>query len=276
MTRYAEFDHEAMSDALEQAFATRVRRLDELPGYSFCSKDLLHEGTREAILHEQATQQGLELGGAGSTAVGTLFAKRYSVMIMAVISAFTMYDALLHIEEGGVRIELNGAGGMWYETWLERYVGVDAGANKAADFVHREKEVRLLRERLHLHLHRVFQSVADATGASVKVMNSLVAHNVQQLAAHILHDPSIYRNEQRLVLVKHDMNIWLEQQKENIFGSTFQCFEHFNGNDAPLLIRRYCCLAYKIGDGHHAHSYCNSCPKLDSESRLRQWINKGT
>ncbi|MBB6019094.1 ferric iron reductase protein FhuF [Paenibacillus sp. JGP012] len=279
MVRYGDYDHAAMSAALEQAFVTRVRRAEELSSFPFCAKDLLCEGTREAILREQAVQQGLELGGSGSLAVGTLFAKRYSVLVMAVISAFSMYDALLHIEEDSVHIKLNGTGGMWYETRLERLVETDTGSQVTLEqeyWFRREKEARLLRDRLQLHLQRMFQAVAKATGASDKVMSSLVAHNVQQLAASMIHDPDICWTNQRLALIEHDMHIWLEQRKENMFGGTFQRFEHGKWQRAPLLIRRYCCLAYQIGDGHHAHSYCNSCPKLDSESRLRQWINKGT
>ncbi|WKL01003.1 hypothetical protein Q0F98_29535 [Paenibacillus amylolyticus] len=41
--------------------------------YPFRVKDLLNDEKRNSILHEQAVQQGLQLGGKGSVAVGTLF-----------------------------------------------------------------------------------------------------------------------------------------------------------------------------------------------------------
>lgn len=127
-----------------------------------------------------------------------------------------------------------------------------------------------------LHLEPVLRAVAVATGANDKVMWSLVAHNVQQLYARMINDESIWKTDERLEQIKEDQNIWLEEQTENAFtfANELQCFEHSGWQGPPFLIRRYCCLAYQVGDGSHTHGYCDSCPKLDSESRLRKLLQQ--
>ncbi|WP_434751901.1 hypothetical protein [Paenibacillus amylolyticus] len=265
-----------MLGVLETSFVTSIREANEVSKYAFMVRDLLLEEKRDQILCEQAVQQGLELGGAGSVAVGTLFAKRYSVWVMAVISACSLYDTILNIEEDIVRFELNGTGRMRYETQLEigqalvnkRIQGPEMTPSSEV-LVQRKTEISLLRDRLQLHLKRVFQSVATATGANIRVMNALVAHNVQQLIARIINDSEIWKTDKRLDLIKDDAIIWLEESKDNPFYTRLQRFEHPELQGPPFLIRRYCCLAYQVGSGSSAHGYCNSCPKLDSETRQR-------
>jgi len=270
MRRYLRQDYSEMSEALQQFFVTTIRATCDDSKYLFRVKDLLNEEKRNLILREQAMQQGLQLGGRGSAAVGTLFAKRYSVFVMSVISAFSLYDTILSIADDDVRFELNGAGGMRYETLLER-TSLEGG-----DPVQRRSESGLLKRRMLLHLEPVLRAVAVATGASDKVMWSLVAHNVQQLYARMINDQSIWKTDERLEQIKEDQSIWLDEQNENAFTFAFELhrFDHPKWHGPPLLIRRYCCLAYQVGDGSHTHGYCNSCPKLDSESRLNNIIQK--
>ncbi|MGQ8871521.1 hypothetical protein [Paenibacillus sp. TSA_86.1] len=259
---------------------TSIRGANEASIYSFGVRDLLLEEKRDQILYEQAVQQGLELGGTGSVAVGTLFAKRYSVWVMAVISASSLYDTILNIEEDIVRFELNGTGGMRYETQLELGQALDSRRQGPAMepssevLVQRKTEISLLRDRLQLHLNRIFQSIAEATGASIRVMNALVAHNVQQLIAQIIHDSDIWKTQDRLTLIEHDAIIWLEESKDNPFYTRLQRFEHPDWQGAPFLIRRYCCLAYQVNSSSSSHGYCTSCPKLDSETRERMLLKR--
>ncbi|PQP82353.1 hypothetical protein C0Q44_12920 [Paenibacillus sp. PCH8] len=265
MGRYQEHDHSEMSATLERSFVTRIRATGEVSKYPFCVRDLFNEEKRDSILREQALQQGLLLRGEGSVAVGTLFAKRYSVLVMAVISAFSLYDTSLSIAEEDIRFELNGEGGMRYETRLARTC-----MTGSEDPAERGLEISMLRDRLQLHLEYVFQSVAVATGASYKVMSALVAHNVQQLVMRMIDDRRIWKTERRLAQMKVDQSIWLDRSNDNTFAIRLQRFEHSKWQGPPFLIRRYCCLAYQVGSGSHAHGYCNSCPKLDSEAR---WQN---
>ncbi|WP_143781027.1 (2Fe-2S)-binding protein [Paenibacillus amylolyticus] len=259
-----------MSEALQQFFVTTIRVDCDDSKYPFRVKDLLNDEKRNSILHEQAAQQGLQLGGKGSVAVGTLFAKRYSVFVMSVISALSLYDTILSIADDDVRFELNGAGGMRYETRLKSSFLEDG------DPVQRRSESGLLKKRMLLHLEPVLRAVAVATGASDKVMWSLVAHNVQQLYARMIHDQSIWKTDERLAKIQEDQSIWLDRQNDNActFANELQCFEHSSWQGPPFLIRRYCCLAYQVGSGSHAHGYCDSCPKLDSESRLRKLLQQ--
>ncbi|MEK4361118.1 hypothetical protein MKX68_01240 [Paenibacillus sp. FSL M8-0212] len=270
MRRYPRHDYSEMSEALQQFFVTTIRVDCDDSKYPFRVKDLLNDEKRNSILHEQAVQQGLQLGGKGSVAVGTLFAKRYSVFVMSVISAFSLYDTTLSIADDDVWFELNGAGGMRYETSLE------STFLEGEDPVQRRSESGLLKKRVLLHLEPVLRAVAVATGASDKVMWSLVAHNVQQLYARMINDQSIWKTDQRLAQIKEDQSIWLDRQNDNActFANEQQCFEHSGWQGPPFLIRRYCCLAYQVGSGSHAHAYCNSCPKLDSESRLRKLLQQ--
>jgi hypothetical protein len=103
-------------------------------------------------------------------------------------------------------------------------------------------------------------------------MNALVAHNVQQLLTRLIEDQAIWKTDKRLQLIKDDVQVWLEESTNNSFFTRFQRFEHPEWQGPPLLIRRYCCLAYQVGSGSSAHGYCNTCPKLDSESRQRMLL----
>ncbi|APO44961.1 hypothetical protein BS614_13705 [Paenibacillus xylanexedens] len=270
MRRYPRHDYSEMSEALQQFFVTTIQATCDDSKYPFHVKDLLNEEKRNLILREQAVQQGLQLGGKGSVAVGTLFAKRYSVFVMSVISAFSLYDTILSIADDDVRFELNGAGGMRYETRLKRTL-LEGG-----DPVQRRSESGLLKKRVLLHLEPVLRAVAVSTGASDKVMWSLVVHNVQQLYVRMINDQSIWKTDERLAKIQADQSLWLDRQNDNActFASELQCFEHSGWQGPPFLIRRYCCLAYQVGSGNHAHAYCNSCPKLDSESRLRKLLQQ--
>lgn len=270
MRRYPRHDYLEMSEALQQFFVTTIRVDCDDSKYPFRVKDLLNEEKRNLILREQAMQQGLQLGGKGSVAVGTLFAKRYSVFVMSVISAFSLYDTILSIADDDVRFELNGAGGMRYETRLERT------SLEGKNPVQRRSESGLLKKRLLLHLEPVLRAVAISTGASDKVMWSLVAHNVQQLYARMINDQRIWKTDQRLAQIKEDQSIWLDRHNDNgyTFAIELQQYEHPMWQGPPFLIRRYCCLAYQVGNGSHTHGYCNSCPKLDSESRLHNLLQE--
>ncbi|MGF6354624.1 ferric iron reductase protein FhuF [Paenibacillus sp. 4624] len=279
MVLYSGNDRSEMVAVLETSFVTSIRGADESSTYAFAVGDLLHDEKRDLILQQQAIQQGLDQDGTGSVAVGTLFAKRYSVWVMAVISACSLYDTLLNIEDDVVRFELNGTGGMRYETRLERSLdngsGLGIGANVAPTsevLAQRRTEISMLRDSLQLHLGRIFQSVAAATGANLRVMNALVAHNVQQLLTRLIEDQAIWKTDKRLQLIKDDVQVWLEESTNNSFFTRFQRFEHPEWQGPPLLIRRYCCLAYQVGSGSSAHGYCNTCPKLDSESRQRMLL----
>ncbi|MCP1183307.1 hypothetical protein [Paenibacillus sp. 1781tsa1] len=259
-----------MSEVLQQFFVTTIRADCNDSKYPFRVKDLLDEEKRDLILREQAMQQGLQLDGKGSVAVGTLFAKRYSVLVMAVISAFSLYDTTLSMVDDDIRLALNGSGGMRYETLLEKTF------LEGPDPVQRRSESTLLKKRMLLHLVPVLRAVAISTGASDKVMWSLVAHNVQQLYARMINDQRIWKTDQRLAQIKEDQSIWLDEQNENAFTFAMKLnrFDHPEWQGPPFLIRRYCCLAYQVGDGSHTHGYCNSCPKLDSESRLHNLLQE--
>ncbi|WP_339241048.1 hypothetical protein MKX40_09595 [Paenibacillus sp. FSL R5-0517] len=259
-----------MSEVLQQFFVTTIRADCNDSKYPFRVKDLLDEEKRDLILREQAMQQGLQLDGKGSVAVGTLFAKRYSVLVMAVISAFSLYDTTLSMADDDIRFALNGSGGMRYETLLEKTFLA------GPDPVQRRSESTLLKKRMLLHMIPVLRAVAISTGASDKVMWSLVAHNVQQLYERMINDQRIWKTDQRLAQIKEDQSIWLDEQNENAFTFAMELnhFDHPEWQGAPFLIRRYCCLAYQVGDGSHTHGYCNSCPKLDSESRLHNLLQE--
>ncbi|WP_338542908.1 (2Fe-2S)-binding protein [Paenibacillus tundrae] len=274
MGRYPGSDHDSdpkhseLVETLQHFFVTTIRSSWEISEYSFTVKDLLNGEQRRSFLREQATQQGLELGGTGSIAVGTLFAKRYSVWVMAVISAFSLYDTLLRIENDVVRVELTGSGRMRYESQLEQVTVA------YADLAKRKSQLSMLKGRLQLQLGMILQGVAADTGASEKVMWALIAHNVQQLYAQMIHDEGIWKTAERLTRIQEDRSVWLAPQgdTESPFAMKHKCFEHPKWQGQPFLIRRYCCLAYQVGSGSHAHGYCNSCPKLDSESRLRNLL----
>lgn len=72
MVLYSGNDREEMVALLESSFVTSIRGADDSSTYAFAAGDLLHDEKRDLILHQQAIQQGLDQGGTGSVAVGTL------------------------------------------------------------------------------------------------------------------------------------------------------------------------------------------------------------
>ncbi|GBF77098.1 hypothetical protein PA598K_05622 [Paenibacillus sp. 598K] len=260
-----------LPETMRRLFVTELREPGERAergqgdAYPYRLHDLAAEPQREEILSQLCSLQGLERGRRDRLVAGTLLAKRYSVYAMAVAAAISLYDRLLAVDGAVVRFEPRSEGTLRYET-------VMLDGTLAVDPMHLDKRYRQVREhrtRLQEQTQHLFDSLSETTGASVKVMWSLVAHQVQQGYALMLERYAPHATESRLALIRQDREAWLASG-DNRFSYRCQPFEHAAYQGEPLYVRPYCCLAHRMTSSDHAHGFCNSCPKLGTEERLQQ------
>ncbi|NQX67273.1 hypothetical protein HQN90_14220 [Paenibacillus alba] len=253
----ASFGNE-LTTSLQRYFATSIRgSVDDLFPYS--AAELLDEASRSPILRQQSAQ----LGDPECRVVGTLFAKRYSVFVMGLFAAISLFDTPLAASPEIVRFRVTSAGAMAYETEFE-------DSPRMSTWHHEERRVKLVDYVLQLqsHLQHIFAAISASTGASIKVMWSLVSHNLRNLYTRLEADESLWRTTERLRLILADRDVLFEPTSGNVFAVKLHLFEHPEWQGAPLLLRGHCCLAYKIQHGSESHGYCISCPQLRPEERL--------
>lgn len=237
---------------------TTLRGETESP-YPFSVSELLDAKAREAILGLQAYQ----LGEPESAVVGTLFAKRYSVFCMGLLSAFSLFDLRLSSSPDVVRFRMTTAAAMEYETEIMTPVILPT-----EHMNERKANVAAYSADLQQHLEPVFQSVAAHTGANVQVMWSLVSHNLQTMYARVEREPLIWQTDERLRLIRMDRDTIFAPQAGNRLALKFRCFQHVSLEQVPFLLRKHCCLAYKLTAHGKSEGYCGTCPKLSLEERL--------
>jgi|GEM_PF-1312544 len=259
-----------LRETMRRVFVTELREQGQPAAggiYSYRLSDLATPGQREDILSQLCSLQGLDTSRRGRLIAGTLLAKRYSVYAMAVAAAISLCDSLLMVDGTAVRFEPRAEGTLRYETEV-----LDGALPVEPQHIDkRRNEVREHRTRLQEQTGRLLRSVSEATGASEVVMWSLVAHQVQQGYAQLLHRYAPHVSESRLALIRLDREVWLASG-DNRFARRCQPFEHADWQGDPLYLRPYCCLAHQLPTGEHAHGFCNSCPKLRTEERLQQLL----
>lgn len=237
---------------------TALREETESP-YPFSVSELLETEACKAILEQQASQ----LGEPESAVVGTLFAKRYSVFCMGLFGAISLFNLQLSSSPETVRFRMTTAAAMEYETLM-----MTPAILPSAHMNERKASVTAYSAVLQQHLEPVFQSVAAHTGANVQVMWSLVSHNVQTMYARIERDPLVWQTAERLRLIRMDRDTIFAPKAGNRLALKLRSFQHASLQQAPFLLRKHCCLAYKLTAHGRPEGYCETCPKLSSEERL--------
>lgn len=229
--------------------------------FPFVVSELLNSNAREHILQLQS----LQLGNPEAVVVGTLFAKRYSVFCMGLIGALSLFDLRLAYSSERIRFRIINEGAMHYETELS-----DQDLLTTVDIREREAAVSAYAEGLQSHLNKLFHSISAHTGASERVMWSLISNNILNMYDRIENDKAIWQTTDRLELIQHDRAILFAPQSSNKFSLKLRRFDHPAYHGQPFYLRKYCCLAYKVNQNGIEHEYCNTCPKLSSEERLKQ------
>ncbi|MZQ80885.1 hypothetical protein GQF01_01860 [Paenibacillus sp. 5J-6] len=259
MTTIAGTGEDEFTSSLQKYFVTSLRSTKK-SSYPYSAADLMEPSTLAPIL----AQQSALLGNAEKLVVGTLFAKRFSVFIMGLIAAASLHDTLLSAAPNHIRFRLTQGGAMAYETEI-----ADASLLPA---LCTEERVLLFQDyvmRLQNHVEALFQAVALHTSTNIKVMWTLVSHNLQQLYVRLEADQEQWRTSERLELIRRDRAVLFEPLDGNRLGVQLRIFEHPDWHGPRFYLRRHCCLAYQIDHGTVAPDYCTTCPKLTAEDRLQ-------
>ncbi|MBD2845309.1 hypothetical protein IDH44_08915 [Paenibacillus sp. IB182496] len=235
--------------------------------YPYTAGQLLKGQEAPVIMQEQARR----LGTDNAEVVGTLFAKRYSVFAMGAAVCFTLYDDVLDLSHHRIGFRFSDSGALQYAAkTAEAVVGRDLEASV------RRRVFIAYWHQLDQHLRVLFQAVSACTGANEKVMLSLVSHNLQQLYASLAARKDSLPPEQAKRVLRDAT--FLHEHQHGLTALRFRSYAHARSKARPLLIRKHCCLAYRLvsegescapADAHDAR-YCLTCPKLDSEQRRKR------
>lgn len=207
-------------------------------------------------------QQSVQLGEPEGYVVGTLFAKRYSVLIMGLAASISLFDTPLSLRPGALRFRLTDAGTMQYEAERAAYGGFPVN-----DMDARQARLAEYKEHLLEHLRQVFGAISGYTGAKEKVMWSLVAHNLHTLYGRLHTHSELWDSEKRGLVISQDYNTLLQPEKPDELSMRFRRYEHPKLQGRPFYLRKHCCLAYQIRVGPEAGEYCSTCPRLSPEER---------
>ena len=255
---------QAAATYLLKQYCTALRHPEDSP-YQFAAWELIDSVARDYIFQIQSVQ----LGNPEPVVVGTLFAKRYSVLCMGLFGAISLFDLQLASSLEIVRFRMTQVAAMEYQTQLAVPYLLPV-----IDMMERAEKVTIYANRLQQHLEQIFHSISIHTGVNVQVMWSLVSNNLQNEYARIENDRSVWRTEERLRLVKADRDTLFEPRIDNKFALNLRRYQHPNVQKAPFYLRRHCCLAYRVVHNGSTEGYCNTCPKLSSEDRKRQLLDE--
>ncbi|WP_340021587.1 (2Fe-2S)-binding protein [Paenibacillus sp. FSL K6-1096] len=242
---------------MQEHFVVTVagNRKDSFP---YSTEDLLDAVRLPLIIGQQSVQ----LGEPPGYVTGTLFAKRYSVLIMGLAASISLFDTPLSLRPGALRFGLTDAGTMRYEAEREA-----SGVFPVNDVEARQTRLIEYQEYLLEHLRQVFGAVSGYTGAKEKVMWSLVAHNLHTLYERLHSHSELWDSEKRDLIISQDYNTLLQPKKPDELSMRFRRYEHPQRQSPPFYLRTHCCLAYRVKTGPEAGEYCSTCPSLSPEER---------
>lgn len=230
--------------------------------FPYAAKDLLDP----LVLYEVLARQSRQLGDVSSDVTGTLFAKRYSVLIAGMFAAYTLYDVPISTDLSDTRIRLEQGGRMAYLVRRDPRLASSADAAGCGRARLPSSEARsdfsAYAQRIEEHFRTLLDAVSSITRANKKVLRSLVLHQVHMLYARLQAEAAQpgFKPLGRTSIIAADY-LALNGPENAAFHASFRQAEESSPNH-PLLLRRYCCQAYRTSLGGKSHGYCESCPKI--------------
>ncbi len=260
--------------ALDRRFCVSTWQMEEgrstSEDYPHSAEDFLIPARLNHILAIQTEQ----LLGAEPLIVGTMFAKRYSVLVMGLLYAASVYDILLPAAPQDAHFRMTHEAEMVYRLSPAEVMNAlpleDKGARASELFAYAS---RLLAE----HIAPVFIAVANSTGAPPAGMWSLLSINIQNLYLSLLLEEGPADARLREGLLRADLQTLLSPELARGHGAKAgplairgKLFSHpaYTGHD--FYVRKHCCLAYRLAD---EHGYCTTCPKATIAQRIDK-LNK--
>ncbi|TDQ40759.1 hypothetical protein [Aureibacillus halotolerans] len=240
---------------LRQTFVTELRKEGISLRPSYRVSDLLDSVTLRTLIELQR----IELGDPDDVVIGTMFAKRYSVYMMAGAAAFSLYDTPLSLRHDNVAIYPSSGATMHYETEL-----ADVSGTTLQDADRRESFPAYITQ-MEEHLAPLFAVVSAETGAHSTVLWSLVAHNIQSMYLRLTDPAQTSLSEKRRQQIVADQSDLLDSRDQTKLGIKLRRFVPQEGH--AMLLRKHCCLAFKTRQSGIGHGYCSTCPRQSKRSR---------
>lgn len=229
--------------------------------YPFTASDLLDPSARSTIFALQAAQ----LGHPDLQVVGTLFAKRYSVLFTGLIASMDLFDYPLSSTLGDIRFRIIERAAMEYQA-----IPASSEMLPYSDLEERKGKRTEYSQQLRRRTEALFRSVSAHTGVSPKVMWSLVAHQLRQYYARLQNARDLEVPAERLSLALADQGILMGEGSGNPLAVHLRSLPHPLYPDARIYVRRYCCMAFKIKQ----HGYCSTCPGVSETERLKMLLEE--
>lgn len=259
MSSFRDHKKEQLPSFLQQHFAVTINPIRST-SFPYCTEHLFDPAWLRQIIQEQA----LQLGEPEQKVVGTLFAKRYSVLIMGVVTAISLFDIPLKLQPRALRFRITDGGAMQYEAEMEESVMFSSGATEKRQIAFSDYAACLLEQ-----VGQVLHTVSSYTGANEKVMWSLVSHNLHNLYGRLETESSLREAGERKQMISQDYKVLFETGNPAHLSKKTIRYEHPKLGEQPFYVRPYCCLAYKTRHVSETLNYCSTCPKLSSEDRWR-------
>ncbi|WP_161601618.1 (2Fe-2S)-binding protein [Paenibacillus luteus] len=229
--------------------------------YPFTASDLLDPSARSTIFDLQAAQ----LGHPDLQVVGTLFAKRYSVLFTGLIASMDLFDYPLSSSLGDIRLRIIERAAMEYQV-----IPASAELLPYSDAQERKVKRTEYSDQLRRSTEALFRSVSAHTGVPPKVMWSLITHQLQQYYARLQNARHLEVSEERISLALADQGILMAEGSDNPLAVHLRSLSHPLNSDMKIYVRRYCCMAFRIKQ----HGYCSTCPKLSELERRKMLLGE--
>lgn len=237
---------------LSEQFHISVTHDPEM-AYPYTLSDYVDPAKRKEILDTQSSL----LDNPPAIVVGSLFAKRFSVLVTAAMISVSLYDLKLPIVPSSIHFNIIRQAQFTY-----RINESDLKPLIYKRLSERDRLVSSFLQDLIVQVEKILDAVSSYTGCKTNIMWSLVWH---QVLNYYLRIKTRYSNE-----ISYDkVNVLLHDEKHlhesSLIPNQYKRLTHFKYSDnETFYLRNHCCLAFKLSTGH---DYCETCPRLTESER---------
>ncbi|MBM7704562.1 (2Fe-2S)-binding protein [Metabacillus iocasae] len=231
---------------------------------SMPATELMNEQTLRS--HLQFVQQQIEAPDAKVAA--SIFAKRYSFVVLAALYSFTILHKKVNIDECHTSLETLD---MTDRLWIPSIYWQNTHVEEVNDGNHIQKREELLQELFAQHVDKIWLEVRHVTKISKLILWENVSVYIMWMYETLLDDLTLEPIKER---IQEDFSYLYEKAQGSLFGSYhYNPLAKYNepkqfvkslGQD--IRVRKTCCFSYQTAA---KNQYCTTCPimcKVKEES----------
>lgn len=227
--------------------------------YSFAGSDAAEQ------LSSLIDRFGEQLDSDDLRTTATLFFKRYCPLFAGAVYAWIHHRYPLNLAFGNMRLVQSGANMRFHLISASPAEGIDA---QSADDAYS-------RHLFHEHAAPLISLVADYTGVSQAALWHTIAYAISYWKQEWLSESPTPELKDRIerwfqYATARSNPAWLPDKSINPMSCEFRTLDDPLHEERKILIRKACCLNYKLPD--EERSYCYTCPMISDEQRLEQYL----